>query len=131
MRLKTLSKVDHVVFDKTGTLTLGQMQLIEQKHFPDPTLADSDGQRAGTALQPPDCKIADVRPVSATCLLKPSVAGLAQVWKDICMEQTIRLGHQQFVAGLTGTCAPMTEPARGSAIWLGSRSALAGLLCGR
>ena len=120
--IETLSKVDHVVFDKTGTLTLGQMQLIEQKHFSDPTLADSLARGLEQHSSHPIAKSLmsglSAQPALLEAIRYQAGAGLEGIFAG----QTIRLGHQQFVAGLTGTCAPMTEPAQGSAIWLGSRS---------
>jgi Cu2+-exporting ATPase len=119
--LETLARATHVVFDKTGTLTRGRPVLRDTLTFWSTSREDclrlAAALEAGSAHPLAEALRAAAGPANPTaCRLSHAVG---QGVEGEIAGQRYRLGSSAFVAGLTGTPAPLEPPAGASAVWLG------------
>jgi Cu2+-exporting ATPase len=119
--LETLARATHVVFDKTGTLTRGRPVLRDTVTFwsagAQECLRLAAALEAGSAHPLAEALRAAAGPADVTARQLSYAVG--QGVEGEIAGQRYRLGSSAFVAGLTGTPAPLDTPAGASAVWLG------------
>jgi P-type Cu2+ transporter len=107
--IEALAKTDHFVFDKTGTLTYGRMQL--RVVYPLSAHSETELLQLAAALEyASEHAIAQGLRGALTAEDLPSVRGLesrtGQGVMGIFENETLRLGHVDFVAEAVGSPAP-------------------------
>jgi Cu2+-exporting ATPase len=124
--LETLARATHVVFDKTGTLTRGRPRLRDTVALG--MLDDIHCLRIAAALE-----AGSAHPLAQALRDAPGASGaaaLAAQGIENMVGQGIegevgglryRLGGAAFVAGLTGSPAPLGAAPDATPVWLGSR----------
>ncbi len=123
--LETLDRATHVVFDKTGTLTRGRPVLRDTVAVG--ALDDLQCLRIAAALEACSAhplaqalrEALDAR--GADALAAQAIeAVVGQGMEGEISGRRYRLGSAAFVAGLTGSDAPLGSAPGASAVWLGS-----------
>jgi Cu2+-exporting ATPase len=117
--LESMNDVDTVVFDKTGTLTRGELSLLSQHSAG--TLDADQCLRLAAGLEAfsehPIARVFHDLPKARVSNVKNYLGGgLSGHWGD----QTLYIGHPQFVAEHSGLALPEAPECTGIAIWLAS-----------
>ncbi|PFG09129.1 heavy metal translocating P-type ATPase [Marinobacter sp. LV10MA510-1] len=117
--LESMNDIDTVVFDKTGTLTRGELSLLNQHNAG--TLDADHCLRLAAGLEAfsehPIARVFHNLPKAQVSNVKNYLGGgLSGQWG----EQTLYIGHPQFVAEHSGLAMPEAPECAGIAIWLAS-----------
>lgn len=120
--LESLGTIDTVVFDKTGTLTEGRLHLLDTQTWHNTSEQQALALAAGleqSSEHPIAQVFAPFRSAPVQNVRNMLGQGLSGTLED---GTTVAIGHQEFIAGLTGASLPDGLPANSEAqgidLWL-------------
>jgi Cu2+-exporting ATPase len=124
--LETLARATHVVFDKTGTLTRGRPELRDTVALglldEIQCLRIAAALEAGSAHPLAQALRDGIEASGAAALAAQDIESMVgQGIEGEIAGLRYRLGGAAFVAGLTGSAAPLGAAPDASSVWLGSR----------